>query len=50
MNRMNLEHLDSEESLLLLHTFFSSPDGQSIVSSDDSGNVCVWGQNKSIIR
>lgn len=27
-----------------------SPDGTSIVSSDDCGVVCVWGQNKSIVR
>lgn len=27
-----------------------SPDGENIVSSDDSGTVCVWGQNKSITR
>lgn len=27
-----------------------SPDGQNIVSSDDSGTVCLWGQNKSITR
>lgn len=27
-----------------------SPDGRTIVSSDDSGSVCVWGQSKAIIR
>ncbi|XP_055313045.1 WD repeat, SAM and U-box domain-containing protein 1-like isoform X2 [Sitodiplosis mosellana] len=27
-----------------------SPDGANIVSSDDSGTVCVWGQSKSITR
>lgn len=27
-----------------------SPDGRFIVSSDDSGTVCVWGQNKTIVR
>lgn len=27
-----------------------SPDGSTIVSSDDSGTVCIWGQNKNIIR
>lgn len=28
----------------------NSPDGMNIVSSDDSGNVCVWNQSKSISR
>ncbi|KAJ6625922.1 WD repeat, SAM and U-box domain-containing protein 1 [Pseudolycoriella hygida] len=27
-----------------------SPDGSTIISSDDTGTVCVWGQNKNIIR
>lgn len=38
--------------LIAIHTYWPeiSPDGQSIVSSDDSGTVCVWGQSKSIIR
>lgn len=27
-----------------------SPDGMNIVGSDDSGAVCIWGQNKNVIR
>lgn len=27
-----------------------SPDGSALVSSDDSGGVCVWGQNKNFIK
>lgn len=38
--------------LIAIHSYWPeiSPDGQSIVSSDDMGTVCVWGQSKSIIR
>lgn len=27
-----------------------SPDGTFIASSDDSGAVCVWGQNKNLLK
>lgn len=36
--------------ILPCYAYSFSPDGSTMVSSDDSGAICVWGHNKSITR
>ncbi|XP_055621483.1 WD repeat, SAM and U-box domain-containing protein 1-like [Toxorhynchites rutilus septentrionalis] len=39
-----------QESIESIRACIFSPNGEWIVSSDDSGSICVWGQNKSLKR
>lgn len=41
------DYLFQENSEAIRNCLFS-PNGNSIVSSDDSGSICIWGQSKTL--
>lgn len=41
------DYLFQENAESIRNSLFS-PNGNSIVSSDDSGSICIWGQNKTL--